>query len=83
MDGKDIFEGDIIKHYNCDWMPERYEVYLVQWNSRKCKYECKIIIPINASHPTVELRECLKYKVVGNIYDNPELLEVSAWANQY
>lgn len=67
---KKIFEGDIIKHYNDIMNPERYEIYEVIFEQRRCMFLGRL-----HKNYSVELRPELNYQVIGNIYDNPNLLE--------
>jgi uncharacterized phage protein (TIGR01671 family) len=68
--GKKIFEGDIIKHYNDNQNPERFEVGMVWWDDSHLCFK-------RTSNPesVYVWRNCI-YEVIGNIHDNPELLEV-------
>lgn len=63
--GKEIFEGDIVKSYyyipNKDGTEgERYVVKLINYNETLCKYN-------------IDMFENLE--IIGNMWDNPELLE--------
>ena len=65
--GKKIFEGDILQvPYNT----RPYKVYYNECNSLKIEdvYDCAI-------KPTQYAINYLKAEVIGNIHDNPELLE--------
>ena len=75
--GKKIFEGDIIKHYTHVLVgkPEKFEVGLIRWNEKYLAWERTtpdksepLIGCVRISHTSV-------YEVIGNIHDNPELLE--------
>lgn len=72
--GVKIFEGDVVKHHI-----KNFEfTYVVEWESRLTKFVGKY-----AGDPYygekwayAELHKSLIYEVIGNIHDNPELLEV-------
>ena len=63
--GKEIYEGDIVKSYyyipNQDGTEgERYTIKLIAFNETLCKYNIDMFENI---------------EVIGNVWDNPELLE--------
>ena len=64
--GKEIYEGDILK--------ERYDVFVVKWSDGNCGFVAK---PINQDRhwPNLNPGTTKDLEVIGNIYDNPELLE--------
>lgn len=66
--GKKIFEGDIVKHYNHYSDPERFEIGLIYWEPK----ECRFVRTSNPGHVNIE-KSCI-YEVIGNRYDNPELM---------
>lgn len=73
---KMIFEGDIVKHYIKN--PEIVKIYIVEWKNRLSKFvgRYKGDEYYGKKYAYAELHEQLIYEVIGNIYDNPELLEV-------
>ena len=70
--GKKIFEGDIVRHYNNQDDPEKFDVGCIYFDvANYCFVR-------NSGHYTGPFKlsgECI-YEVIGNVTDNPELLEV-------
>ena len=66
---KRIYKGDIVRHYNDSSHPEHFEIGKIWWDKDKLCFK-------RTSFPTSVLvwSNCV-YEVIGNIYDNPELLE--------
>ena len=67
--GKKIFEGDIVRHYNNLTDPTKYEVGKVFWDKKRTCFR-------RTSNPSsVFMNFDCCYEVVGTIHDNPELLK--------
>ena len=72
--GKEIFEGDIIRELDF-WDKPRNYTRQVEWKDASCGFEPFSDSEENCGHcgGGVTPGDCI---VVGNIHDNPELLEV-------
>lgn len=71
---KEIYEGDILK-YHSKINPERqYHKRLVFFNDKKAKFSIKKI-DTNAYGNLVNEKSKRSYEIIGNIYENPELLK--------
>lgn len=72
--GKEIYEGDIIKDEYADiadvW---RYKLWQVEYSIKRAMFVCRN--PDNPYPDTLEHVVSGRITIVGNIYDNPELLE--------
>ena len=74
--GKKIWEGDIVK---CNKRKEGYDLYKVVWRKDFADFGVEPIKPKFEARYPIGLSECdtiygYDYKVIGNIFDNPELL---------
>lgn len=70
--GKLIWENDIVKHYNDDAHPESFCTGTVLWDENYAGF-----YRTSNEYGLSKLRissDCI-YEVVGNVFDNPELLE--------
>ena len=81
--GKRIFEGDIILHHsdNIYAIPANAEKGLVYWDDMCCGWRrtSNGVLHNNVVKTYRMSNEC-DYEIIGNIHDNPELLEVT-WKN--
>lgn len=68
--GRKIFEGDIVKHFNQSQDDEKYVVGCIKWDQDSCKF---VKEKKNGAKYTIN-NKCT-YEVIGNIFDNPELLK--------
>lgn len=68
MNGKKIFEGDIVKRF---WLGMEI-IYKITYES---KHTCFIGKAINTSGFTTFNNDGKEYEIIGNIYDNPKLLK--------
>ena len=68
--GKKIFEGDIVKFYWFD-SDDISTIGDIRYNEKSCRYEWyeDFLYPCGFNNTTT-------IEVIGNIHDNPELLEV-------
>lgn len=71
--GKLIWENDIVKHYNDGAHPENYCTGTVLWDENYAEFY-RTSNEYGLSKPRIN-RDCI-YEVIGNKFDNPELLEV-------
>ena len=70
--GRKIFEGDIIKHYNDGLNPMKFNIVVIKWSEEGCVYVQQSSLGMEYRIFS-RYREC--YEVIGNIFDNPELIE--------
>lgn len=65
-DGVKIFEGDIV---NCKTVPITLEKYIVRWDDSHAKFI------IEKQGKDFSMTDSFEYEIIGNIFDNPELME--------
>ena len=71
--GKKIFEGDIVKHYNhSDY---GFDIGAMYWDEVFLQWKRTSIWNFHHSSFTYSISRTCEYEVIGNIHDNPELLQ--------
>ena len=72
--GKEIYEGDIILHYASNGEPMEHQVYYLDSETR---FATKLIGYdfLDEGELTQRWLDEVGFEVIGNIYDNPELLK--------
>ena len=65
--GVDIYEGDIVKEDGMNLMKVIFQNYACKWMLQETQTESK-------SYRDISKRYDLNYEVIGNIHENPELL---------
>lgn len=77
--GKEIYEGDIIEEFVCEVKEfkgkkcGRHTVWQVRWNEEECCFELHYLSGSLFGDSMMARGE--DYTVIGNIHENPELLE--------
>lgn len=67
---KRIFDGDIVKHYYDPEQPEKYILGIIKWYDEQCRWA----IYDSTGNPWF-IRKKAVYEIIGNIYDNYELVK--------
>ena len=72
--GKEIYEGDIVKQlmYVLE-DKENTTIWVVRWNKEECCFELHYLS--GSLFGDSMMADGEEYKVIGNIHENPELLE--------
>lgn len=74
--GKKIFEGDIVKHYNNS--DDGFDIGALYWDETFSQWRRTSIGNFHHSSFTYMMSHSCDYEVIGNIHDNPELLKGGA-----
>lgn len=80
--GKEVYEGDIVRiaNYETEWKLSEpdfdWRVFEIQWNRYTWAYNNSVIYSPLSDYDT-RTSEPYDIEVIGNIYENPELLEQS------
>ncbi|MCM1172107.1 MAG: YopX family protein [Clostridium sp.] len=71
--GNKIYEGDIVKELaDCNELGESlYYTYQIRWNEEHCAFEGYELL----AKESVLMPDLQDIEVIGNIYDNPEILK--------
>ena len=73
--GKEIYEGDILRYHNFYLEPK--DLFIVEWVDFSCSFYLfrQNYILSHLPYEHLHSRNKDHYEVIGNIYENPKLLE--------
>lgn len=66
--GKEIYEGDVVKDYYCEYVDDKYTVGF----SDGLFYP---LVQVEQGYNCIDKYDKNRFEVIGNIYENPELLK--------
>jgi len=73
---KSIFEGDIIISHPNKALPVSFENGCFMWQSEPLAFEIQVEYDVDGAQASLEIADTEKWaEVVGNIYQNPELIK--------
>lgn len=71
-DGKEIYEGDILKYKRNDISEENFKLY---WNEENSAFYMQNILYPNDDDIAVKYYRIENFEIIGNIFENKELLK--------
>ena len=79
-EGNLIYEGDILEYHHYIYKNKSEGIKfskkcIVEWFDNEIKFRFSILNEVDASYPALETRTKIEFKIIGNIYENPELLK--------
>ncbi len=77
MHGEEVFEGDIIRFTYTENLrgAGKIEDYLIAYNECFFDFRAVALYENNTKRPLLNQATMSSYEVIGNIYENPELME--------
>lgn len=71
-DGKEIYEGDILRYKRNDISEENFKLY---WNEEESAFYLQNILYPNDDDIAVKYYKIENFEIIGNIFENKELLK--------